>query len=92
MNNLYALIAQTGGLECSLDFFLLSDQEKRGYFLICFQRASDALDDDPTTMVATHDIDYDSHKWKEGGTEVPNPAISSMDQDPAVTLMTWRPL
>ena len=50
----------------------------------------DAFDDDPATVVATHDIHCNSHNGKSA--ESTRSAISRRNQAPAVTVMTWRPL
>jgi hypothetical protein len=41
-----------------------------------FQCVFDAFDDNLTTVVATHDIHYNSHKWKERGKYAANSTLS----------------
>jgi hypothetical protein len=60
-----ARILATGALEGGLDFGLLADEMKLGDERVGLQRQLDPIDDDPASMVATHDIHDDSHKWKE---------------------------
>src|SRR5205814_584829 len=41
------------------------DQVELGNGWVGLQRQPDSIDDDTTSVVATHDIHYDSHKSKE---------------------------
>ena len=87
-----AVIAQLGGVEGGLDVLLPANEMERGNLFFRFERAFDAFDDDTRAVVATHDIHYDSHKWRERGRLPLASAISQMNQAPAVMVMTWRPL
>ncbi len=94
MDNVDAIIPQTRCADGSLNFVLLANQMERADLLVSFERAFDAFDDNPAAVVATHDIHYDSHKWgKRRDIHIcPLPQPSKMNQDPALMVMTWRPL
>ena len=53
---------QAGVLAGRLDRVLMADQENGGNARVGFQRAFDSFNDDPATVVATHDIHCDSHR------------------------------
>jgi hypothetical protein len=44
-----------------MDVGLVADKEEGGNFIVAFQRPFGAGNDDPATVVATHDIHCDSH-------------------------------
>jgi hypothetical protein len=50
----------------------------------------DPIDHDPGSMIASHHIHDDSHKWKERSEPLPSRALKVYA--PAVTVMIWRPL
>jgi hypothetical protein len=62
-----------------------------GDFVVGLQGDLYAFDDNLASVVATHDIDYDSHKQKSAeGT--PHPRSQTLTQAIASTVKTWRPL
>jgi hypothetical protein len=63
--NAQAWIVATGALKGGLDVGLQADQMKLGDTRIGLERLLDPINDDPASVVATHDIHDDSHKWKE---------------------------
>lgn len=83
-------IGTTGLGQGSLDFSLLADEVQFGDVWVSLQGQLDPIDDDSDSVVATHDIHDDSHKWKERSELPPDRALESYA--PAVTVMTWRPL
>ena len=54
-----------------VDFGLVADEVKGGDFVVAFQRPFGAGDDDPATVVATHDIHCDSHSWIKSAEKFP---------------------
>ena len=49
------------------DLVLVTHQKEFADLPVALQRLFDALDHDPASVVATHDIHNDSHKAKERG-------------------------
>ena len=47
------------------DFGFVADEKQGGDGAVCVECLFDAFDDDPATVVATHDIHCDSHKRRE---------------------------
>ena len=81
----------------------MADQEKGGDLLVVLQRLFDAGNDNAAAVVAAHDIHCNSHgkitKVSNSGTAESAFAVGCrswmwmfINQAPAVTLMTWRPL
>jgi hypothetical protein len=50
------------GAEMGGDFLLMADQMQLGQLSVLRQRELCAVNDDATTVVATHDIHCDAHK------------------------------
>jgi len=65
-------------LEASLDLGLLADEVKFGDVWVGLQGQLDSIDDDAGSVVATHDIHDDSHKWKERRTASARTALSKL--------------
>ena len=62
MNDVQARICKLADLESRLDFLFPADEKEFGDFRIGLQRELDPIDNDLASVVATHDIDSDSHK------------------------------
>ena len=62
MNDLNAQIVTTGRDQRGLDFRLITNQKECGDFCVGLQRTPDALDDDRTPVVTSHDIYRYSHR------------------------------
>ena len=58
-------VLAAGASEGGLDLGLSADEVEFGDVRVGLQRQFDAIDDDFDSVVATHDIHDDSHKWKE---------------------------
>ena len=51
--------------QLGLDLGLQPDKVQLGNVRVGLERLFDTIDDDRDSVVATHDIHDDSHKWKE---------------------------
>src|SRR5258707_687492 len=65
MDNSDPAVATAALLEGGLDFRLVAHEINLSNRRVGLQRQPDPIDDDPAAVVATHDIDYDSHKSEE---------------------------
>jgi hypothetical protein len=91
MDDAHARIFAFASGQGGLNLRMVSDQVNFTQLFVRIQRAFDALNDNPAAVVATHDIHYDSHKWKIAEA-TPRRREMDKNQAPAVTVMTWRPL
>ena len=73
-----ARVGAMDGLEAGLDLGLLADEMQLGDVRVGLQRLLDPIDDDFDSVVATHDIHDDSHKWKERRTASARTALSKL--------------
>ena len=80
--NPQARIVTTSALKSSLNVRLLADQVKLGDIRVGLERLLDPINDDPASVVATHDIHDDSHKWKERRTASARTALSKLMPQP----------
>ena len=62
VENFDAGIAEPRLLAGGIDFSLIANEINRGDGPVCIECLFDAFDDDPATVVATHDIHCNSHK------------------------------
>ena len=62
VDDAHAMVAKAAGRQGGVDFGLVADEVEGGDFLVGLQRPFGACDDDPATVVATHDIHCDSHR------------------------------
>jgi hypothetical protein len=85
-----AVVPETTWGQGTVDLGLVADKEKRSHAFIGLDGPHGALDDDPATVVATHDIHSNPHN-KGVALKMGN-AASGQGQAPAVTVMIWRPL
>ena len=65
MDDAQPVILKMASLERDFDLALQSDEMDFGNRRVGLQGQLDPIYDDPGTVVATHDIHCDSHKWKE---------------------------
>ena len=65
MNDFDAVVLKAGFGHRRPDLCFVTHEAKPGDFVAGVERDFDALDDNLTAVVATHDIHYDSHKAKE---------------------------
>ena len=61
MDDANAMIAKTARWQRRMNCGLIADKKKCGNLLIGLKRELRARDDNPATVVATHDIHCDSH-------------------------------
>ena len=73
VNDLDAVVAQVAGSQSGLDILLLADQKYGANFRVGGERTFDAFDDNPATVVATHDIHCNSHKGIRADKMPPTP-------------------
>ena len=74
MDDFEAVILTAALLESGLDLGLVADQIQLSDSRIGLKRQPDPIDDDSASVVATHDIDYDSHISKRRGSPPRLPA------------------
>ena len=90
MDHAHAVISKTALWQCGVDLSLVANQKKVGDVFIVLKGSFCALNDDAASVVATHDIHCNSHKWTWTARRM---ALREPErQVPAVTVMTWRPL
>ena len=90
VDDLDSCIGEIGGLEGDLYLRLASDEMQFGDFFAGGERSLDAINDEATTVVAAHDIHYDSHKAKSAARNGIRTALRNYA--PAVTVIICRPL
>ena len=62
MDDAHAMITKAATRQSGVNFGGIADQEEGGDLLVGLESPVGAFDDDPATVVATHDIHCDSHK------------------------------
>jgi hypothetical protein len=67
MDDTNAMIAKTARWQRRMNCGLITDKKKRGNLFVGLKRELRARDDNPATVVATHDIHCNSHRWNKCG-------------------------
>ena len=83
------MVAEAALGQGGVDLAPIADEVQGGNLRIGLQSPLGALNHDPATVVAPHDIHCDSHKGSGSGE---TRSAFGNPQAPAVTVMTWRPL
>ena len=92
VNDFDAVVLQASFGHCRPDLCFVTHEAQLGDFAAGVERDFDALNDNLTAVVATHDIHYDSHKEKSAEGAIPHPRSKTGTQARASTVTTCRPL
>ena len=71
MDDAHPMVAKTAFGQGGMNVSLIADKVEGGNFIIAFQRPFGTGNDDPATVVATHDIHCDSHSWIKNAEKFP---------------------